>query len=100
MASGKELGKESLVTLVAISTLGVTHFPSTAQSPGKHKHLWLSMPTLTHIMTQQKRSPSIPSTIEIAAMKDLVRDCFSFDQDARPSSRDVCKRLAKIKAAM
>lgn len=56
------------------------------------------MPTLTHIMTTQKKSPNIPN-IELESVKNLIRDCFSFDQDQRPSSRDVAKSLNKIKQA-
>lgn len=55
------------------------------------------MPTLTHIITQQRKTPTIPHTIEIEQVKSLIRDCFNFDQDIRPSSRDVAKRLNKIK---
>ncbi|CAD7976354.1 unnamed protein product [Amoebophrya sp. A25] len=55
------------------------------------------MPTLTHIMTVKKQSPSIPSHIEIEAVKQLIRECFLFDQDARPSSSNVFKRLQRIK---
>ena len=42
-----------------------------------------------------------PSDLEGAdeSVKNLIRDCFSFDQDQRPSSRDVAKSLNKIKQA-
>jgi serine/threonine protein kinase len=55
------------------------------------------MPTLTHIMTSQKKSPNIPATIELEPVKLMIKDCFNFDQDVRPSSREVAKRLQKIK---
>jgi len=55
------------------------------------------MPTLTHIMTVKKESPVIPSHIEIEAVKSLIAGCFSFDQEVRPSSTEVFRKLEKIK---
>ncbi|CAD7970883.1 unnamed protein product [Amoebophrya sp. A120] len=55
------------------------------------------MPTLTNIMTVQKRPPSTPDHIEIQAVKTLIGQCFSFDQEVRPSSTEVYRRLEKIK---
>merc|ERR1712194_12669 len=55
------------------------------------------MPTLTNLLTQQKRSPSIPTSITTQEMRDLIKECFGFEQETRPSSRQVCKKLAKIK---
>lgn len=50
------------------------------------------MATLTNIMTVQKRSPSVPTHIEIEGVKELIRCCFDFNYDARPGAHEVYKR--------
>jgi len=55
------------------------------------------MSTLTHIICKLQKTPQIPPSIQPDAVKDLLKACFDFDQDKRPTAREAYKKLIHIK---